>query len=177
MTKRQKTTFTPQVDGLERREVLSTFINTSFPYVVAPANVPQFAVNFTSNTFHQVWNSLNAGARNLARTGNLTLAETQLTALSREIPYGQQVLLPTWLADVNNAIGSTTPTPATVKAALNAVENDLRTYLVDNEGTAFNVQKSGVNWSTDGLLTYNSRVGHGVARGQEPVIGVTPTGL
>ena len=177
MTKRQKTTFTPQVDGLERREVLSTVIHVDIPFVIAPAGVNQFAINFTSNTFHGVWNSLNADARNLARTGNLTLAETQLTALSTRIPYGEQVLLPIWQADVNNAIGTTTPTPATVKAALNAVEADLISYLNDNEGSAFNVQKSGVGWSTDGLLTFNSKVGHGVASGQEAFPGVTPTGV
>ena len=39
MTRRQKATFTPQVDGLERREVLSTVIHSDIPFVIAPAGV------------------------------------------------------------------------------------------------------------------------------------------
>ena len=131
----------------------------------APAGVRQNAINFTSNTFNQVWNSLNTVARNFAQTGNVINADAQLQTLSRRLPYGPQVLLNTWLSDVNRA--GTTASSTTV------LQQDLISYLDNNEGNAFNVLKSGVNYSSDGLLTYNGRVNHNPPIGQQKVIGVT----
>ncbi|MGO9596822.1 MAG: hypothetical protein ACLP7Q_02245 [Isosphaeraceae bacterium] len=158
MTKRQKTTFTPQVDGLERREVLSAVIDHTIPFVIAPADVNQFAINFTSNRLHQVLKSLNADANSFARTGNVTKFESQLTAIAGQVPYGKQVLLNTWLADENS---------------LQQLDTDLISYLDNNEGTAINLGKSGVNYSTDGLVTYNYSVGHHLPSSQPTVTGVT----
>jgi hypothetical protein len=169
MTRRQKTTFTPQVDGLERREVLSTVIHFSIPFVFAPTGVSQSAINFTSSAFHQVWTSLNADASKFARTGNLTNFETQVQALAGRVPYGPQVLLNTWVGDLSNA------TPATAGTVLHQMETDLLNYVDRNEGSAFNVLKSVAIYFTDGFLAFNGRAGHFPPIAQPKVIGVTAT--
>ena len=166
MTRRQKTTFTPHVDGLERREVLST-VSFSIPFVVAPGGTRQSAINFTSSTFHQVWNSLNTVARNFARTGNVTNADAQLQTISKSVPFGSQVLLDTWVSDLNSA--------GTGASAGNVLHQDLVNFIDTNEGIAFNVLKSVVRFSTDDFLTYNGRVGRNPPISQERVIGVPAT--
>ena len=165
MTRRQKTTFTPHVDGLERREVLSAVVDFRIPFVVAPGGTRQSAINFTSSTFHQVWNSLNAVARNFARTGNVINADAQLQAISRRVPYGSQVLLNTWESDL-----SADPT-----ATATALHQDLVNFIDTNEGTAFNVLKSVVRFSTDDFLISNGRVGRNPPINQERVFGVPAT--
>jgi hypothetical protein len=114
--RKRKTTFTPNVDGLERREVLSTahapiaqlalvgaqatnvpgtgdgIIVTSIPYVIAPTGTHQFSINFTSNTFHQIINGMNSAAQEFLRTGNQNRVLARLTNLSHRVPYGNQLL-------------------------------------------------------------------------------------
>jgi hypothetical protein len=167
MTRQQKTSFTPQVDGLERREVLSTVVNYSIPFVFAPAGVRQSAINFTSSTFNQVWDRLNTVVRNFVRSGNMITADAQLQAISGRVPYGRKVLLNTWLSDLNSA-GRTA-------SANTVLHQDLISYVDNNEGSAFNVLKGVVGYSTDGFLTYNGRAGRNPPSFQPKVIGVTAT--
>ena len=167
MKRRQKMSFAPQVDGLERREVPSTVVNYSIPFVFAPAGVRQSAINFSSITFHQVWDKLNTVARNFVRSGNVITADAQLQAISGLVPYGRRGLLNTWLSDLNSA-GRTA-------SANTLLHQDLISYVDNNEGSAFNVLKSMVGYSTDGFLTYNGRVGRNPPSSQPKVIGVTAT--
>jgi hypothetical protein len=159
--------FAPQVDGLERREVPSTVVNYSIPFVFAPAGVRQSAINFTSITFHQVWEGLNMVVRNFVRSGNVITADAQLQAISGRVPYGRQALLNTWLSDLHSA-GRT----ASAKTVLH---QDLLSFVDNNEGSAFNVLKGVVGYSTDGFLTYNGRADHNPPSSQPKVIGVTAT--
>lgn len=205
--RQRKSTFTPSVDGLEKREVLSTaptsiahvalanpqaafthfpvFINTTIPYVVAPPGVHQFAINFTSNTFHQIINGLNSAAQDFAKFGSTIHLRTNLVNLAHRVPYGSQ-LLATWANDlanfglVVNPLGGAATAPinangATIRAALVQLETDLVNYIGSNVGGSFNVLKSGVNWSTDSLIPiYNGRVGHGPAHHQVVLVGTVP---
>jgi hypothetical protein len=147
--------FIPAVEGneLEDRVALSTaaVINTSIPFVFAPAGVRQNAINFTSNTFHQILdggggnNGLKQIFQTFSRNRNESQLDASLTKLSQRVPYGRTDLLPTWQADV--AAGN-----------FRSVQNDLITYLNDGVGTSFNVLKSHVHYSTDNLLIYNGKV-------------------
>ena len=167
MMRRQKTSFTPQVDVLERREVLSAVVNFSIPFVFAPAGARQSAINFTSITFHQVWEKLNTDVRNFVRSGNVITVNAQLQAISGLVPYGRQGLLNTWLSDLNSA-GRTA-------SANTVLHQDLISDIDNSEGRAFNVLRGVVGYSTDGLPTYNGRVGHNPPTFQPKVIGVTAT--
>jgi hypothetical protein len=169
MTRRQKTTFTPHVDGLERREVLSNVVDFTIPFVTPPPGVNKSAIDFTSNRFNQVWKSLNAVERNFVKTGNVANVEAQLTKIAGNVPYGR-VLLNTWLSTVESGVAANT-SPIDV---LHRLEANLISYLETNDGIALNVQKSHVGWFTDGLLIYNSRVGHRPPPSQQIVIGVPP---
>jgi hypothetical protein len=165
---RRKQCFVPAVDGLESREVLSTItphilphvavtnvsvrqIDSTIPFVIAPTGVWQNAINFTSNTYHNLINGLNSAAKSFARTGDVTALGNALTALSNKVPYGQLNLLPVWQADVENG--------TTIGGTLQQIKADLLSYLNEGLGTDWNVLKSCVNWSTDSQLTYNGRVG------------------
>ena len=167
MLRRQKTSFTPQVDGLERREVLSTVVNYSIPFVFAPTGVRQSTINFTSITFHQVWDQLNTVVRKFVRSGNAITADAQLQAISGMVPYGRQRLLNTWLGDLNSA-GRTA-------SASTLLHQHLISFVDNNEGSSFNVLKGVVGYSTDGLLTYNGRANRNPPSSQPKVIGVTAT--
>lgn len=177
MTRRRKTSFAPTLDGLERREVLSAaptslisaarvaaqavpvagYIDYSIPYVIAPLGVRQNAINFTSNTFHQIINGLDTAAKNFARTGSYVHLTNALSALSYRVPYGHDNLLPVWLDTVNNAAGAP---GATIGGTLTALKGNLIDYVNTGVGFGFNVLKSGVNWGSDGHLIYNGKVGH-----------------
>jgi hypothetical protein len=167
MMRRQKTSYAPQVDVLERREVPSTVVNFSIPFVFAPAGARQSAISFTSITFHRVWERLNTAVRNFVRSGNVITVDAQLQAISGLVPYGRQGLLNTWLSDLDGA-GRTA-------SANTVLHQDLISYVDNNEGRAFNVLRGLVGYSTDGLLTYNGRVGHNPPTFQPKVIGVTAT--
>src|SRR5262245_51637612 len=120
--KRRKTTFIPHADGLERREVLSAahpvaqlvaggwdgnihrgvFIDYSIPYLIARHGLQQNAINFTSNTFHQILNGLDSAAKSFAQHGSSIHLERNLSSLAHRVPYGGEYLLPIWLDDVSN---------------------------------------------------------------------------
>jgi hypothetical protein len=165
---RKSRTFVPQVDGakLEDRVVLSTaaasihaavFINPTIPFVIAPVGVAQNAINFTSNTYHNVIGSLQTIANNYAVTGNLTAAANALSIVSYRMPYGHAELLPVWLNDLNALRLAGTATPAN---AARVVFNDLHAYLANGVGKSFNILKSDVGWATDNQLIglYNGHV-------------------
>jgi hypothetical protein len=115
-----------------------TNVNSSIPFVTAPAGVPQFAINFTSDRFHTLTQGLNSafssGVPNIAK----------LTNLAHQVPFGVSGgLLSTWEGDTSAA----------------QAQSDLVTYLDDNIGSTLNVLKSQVNFNTDSLLTFNGTVG------------------
>lgn len=176
--KRRKMAFTPAVDGLEKREVLSAASVASIaaakvtanyhggghnayriPFVFAPPGVWQNAINFTSNTFHEVLGQLDTFAKNVAKYqyGYPNGAyygyhvNNALSNIAGRVPYGRANLLPVWqdtLAN-NTWIGS----------ALHEMKGELIQYLNSNVGINFNVLKSGRSWSSDGHLVFNGKVG------------------
>ena len=147
--------FIPAVEGntLEDRVVLSTvgIIDSSIPFVVAPPGVRQNAINFTSNTFHQILDGggghqgLKQILEKFRRNGNESQLDASLTKLAGLVPYGRTDLLPTWENDV-------------AARDFQSVQTDLITYINDGVGTSFNVLKSHVHYSTDNLLIYNGKV-------------------
>jgi hypothetical protein len=171
--KRRKTTLIPHADGLERREVLSAahpvaphianavsdgnihsgvFIDYSIPYLIAHHGLRQNAINFTSNTFHEILNGLDSAAKSFAQHGSSIHLERNLSSLAHRVPYGGEYLLPIWLDDVSNPeLGP--------GSALQQTKLDLIDFVNGGVGYDFNVLKSGTNWSSDGHLIYNGRVG------------------
>lgn len=168
--KRRKMAFTPAVDGLEKREVLSAASVASIaaakvtanyhggghnayriPFVFAPPGVWQNAINFTSDRFHTVLGQLDTAAKNFAKYPNVYHLNNALTQIAGQVPYGRQNLLPVWQDTVNNStwIGS----------ALHEMKGELIQYLNSNVGINFNVLKSGRSWASDGHLVFNGKVG------------------
>jgi hypothetical protein len=177
------------MDSLERRAVLSAMhtpgsliasaivsaqtnhggvvIDFSIPYVIAPPGVHQNAINFTSNKFHQILNGLDSAAKLFARYGSAIHLELNLEALAHQVPYGRAHLLPIW----GNTVAANANGSASIGDVLHQLKFDLISYCNDNVGVHFNVLKSAGFWSSDGHLTYNGKVGHEPAHGQDIVTG------
>jgi hypothetical protein len=150
-------------------------IDLTIPFIVGTAvGAKQNALNFTSNTYQNVlfgtggWDGIQQIVQRFGDTNNVDQLTADLTALSFRMPYGNQMLLPTWIADLQSLqSGSLTPTPSginwdsnsTGQAVGDVLFADLQTYLGAGIGTSFNVLKSVIDWNSDNLLTYNGTVG------------------
>lgn len=155
-------------------------IDRSIPLVLSyQVGAAQNALNFTSNTYQNVlfgtggWNGIQQivtnYANNYSNSGSSTQLVNDLSALSYRIPYGNQQLLQTWLADLQSLQnGTLTPTASNInwdggntiaQAVGDTLFQDLQNYLAAGLGYSFNILKSNINWSnSDNLLTYNGTV-------------------
>jgi hypothetical protein len=151
-------------------------IDLTIPFIIGTnVSANQNALNFTSNTYQNVlfgtggWDGIQQISQRFGATGNTEQLATDITALSFRMPYGNQQLLPIWMADLQSLkSGTLTPTPSgitwdsnstTGQAVGDVLYQDLQTYLSAGLGTSFNILKSAVCWNSDNLLTYNGTVG------------------
>jgi hypothetical protein len=153
-------------------------VDFTIPFIVGTTvGAPQNALNFTSNTYNQVlfgggdWDGIQQIADRFGDTGDVNQLNADITALSFRMPYGNQMLLPTWKADLQSLqAGTLTPTRSGItwdfdstsgqaQAVGDVLFQDLQTYLSAGLGTSFNILQSNVNWNSDNLLTYNGFVG------------------
>lgn len=178
--------FTPSMEGatLEVRVVPATVV-AAIPFVVAPPGegIPQFALNFTSHTYHQMINGgsgqrgISQVLRQFRRDGNPDRVLFDLARVSQRVPFGRQELLPIWQDTLTNL-----PINRANRGAVDAVQQllrqDLRDYANSNVGVNFNVLLSNQRHNTQNDLIYNGRVGDGpgprsVFLGGSPVQRVT----
>ena len=148
-------------------------VDTTIPFILATdvGGVAQNALNFTSNTYQGVlfgfeWNGIQQIASNFNADQNQSELASALNDLAVRMPYGRQMLLPTWQADLQGLQnGSTTPDSTGVPdfgdgngAVADVLFQDLQAYLAAGLGVSFNILQSDVSWSTDSLLTFNGFV-------------------
>jgi hypothetical protein len=150
-------------------------IDLTIPFITG---TPQFPLNFTSNTYQNVlfgtggWDGIQQIVERFdSDGGDVNQLTADITALSVRVPFGQQMLLPTWTTDLQSLqSGALTPTSSGIvwdnnsnvsgQAIGDVLFADLQTYLSAGLGTSFNILKSVINWDkSDNLLTYNGTVG------------------
>jgi hypothetical protein len=149
-------------------------IDLTIPFITG---TPQHPLDFTSNTYQNMlfgsggWKGIQQIADDFDDTGDVNQLTADLTALAARVPFGVQMLLPTWTADLQALqAGTLTPTPSGItwdvddsgkaQPVGDVLFADLNAYLADGLGTSFNIVKSVINWpNSDNLLTYNGTVG------------------
>jgi len=154
-------------------------IDFTIPFIVGTeVGAKQNALNFTSNTYQNVlfgtggWDGIQQIVERFdSNGGDVNQLTADISALSFRMPYGNQMLLPTWTADLQSLqSGTLTPTSSGIvwdnnanasgQAVGDVLFADLQTYLSAGLGTSFNILKSVINWNnSDNLLTYNGTVG------------------
>jgi hypothetical protein len=148
-------------------------IDTTLSFILATqvGGVAQNALNFTSNTYQNMlfgsggWNGIQQIVNNFNADGDVAELNAAITALAQRVPYGVQMLLPTWQADLQAGSSSAGPQGqqpdfgSANGTVADILFQDLQAYLAAGIGSSFNILKSVINWNdSDNLLTYNGTV-------------------
>lgn len=148
-------------------------VDTTIPFILATdvGGVAQNALNFTSNTYQNMlfgtggWKGIQQIASDFNSDGDKAELASNLTDLAQRVPYGVQMLLPTWEADLQ--VGSSSAGPQGSQpdfgsgngVVADILFQDLQAYLAAGLGTSFNILKSVIDWNnSDDLLSYNGTV-------------------